>query len=81
MIFGDHVVWGAGSTNVLKFMMKIKAGSGTATMMNTGPMPKEKRLAETVSVLVEPGQYRYEAATRLVKFEDVTYSLAVTRRK
>ena len=79
-IFGDHVVWEAGSTDVLKFMMKIKAGSGTATMTNTGPMPKEKRLAETLSVLIEPGEYQYEAATRLVRFQDVTYSLIVRKR-
>ena len=81
IIFGNHVVWEAGSTNVLKFMMKIKAGSGTATMMNTGPMPKDKRLADTLSVLIESGEYRYEATTRLVRFEDVTYSLVVRRRK
>jgi hypothetical protein len=80
-IFGDHVVWEAGPTNLLKFMMKLMAGSRTATMMTTGPMPKGKRLAEMVSVLIEPGQYRYEAATRFVKFENVTYSLVVTRRK
>ena len=50
-------------------------------MKTTGPMPKDKRLAEMVSVLIEPGQYRYEAATRLVRFEDVTYSLVVKSRK
>jgi Domain of unknown function (DUF1877) len=80
-ILGDHVVWDAGPTNLLKFMMKIKAGSASATMMTTGPMPKDKRLAETLSVLIEPGEYRYEAATRLVRFEDVTYSLVVKRPK
>ena len=80
-IFGDHVVWAAGPTNLLKFMMKIKAGSGTATMVNTGPMHGDKRLTEIMSVLIEPGQYRYEVATRLVSFEDVTYSLVVKRRK
>ena len=56
-------------------------GSGTATMTNTGPMPRDKRLAETVSVLIEPSEYRYEAATRLVRFQDVTYSLVVRKRK
>jgi hypothetical protein len=81
ILFGDHVVWEAGSTNVLKFMMKIKAGSGTATMTNTGPMPKEKRLEETLSVLIEPGEYQFEAATKLVRFQDVTYSLIVRKRK
>lgn len=80
-IFGDHVVWEAGPTNLLKFMMKMKAGSGTATMTTTGPMPKGKRLAEMLSVLIEPGEYHYEAPTRLVRFEDVTYSLVVKRRK
>ena len=81
VIIGDHVVWEAGSTNVLKFKMKIKAGSATATMTNTGPMPKDKRLADTLSVLIEPGEYRYEAATRLVRVKDVTYSLVVSGRK
>jgi hypothetical protein len=81
MLFGDHVVWEAGSTNVLKFMMKIKSGSGTAIMSNTGPMPKGKRLADALSVLIEPGSYRYEAATKLVRFQDVTYSLVVRARK
>jgi hypothetical protein len=80
-IFGDHVVWEAGPTNILKFLMKIKAGSASATMMSTGPMPKDKRLAETLSVLIDRGEYRYEAATRLVRFEDVTYSLVVKRPK
>jgi len=81
IIFGDHVVWEAGSTNVLKFMMQIKAGSATATMMNTDSMPKGKRLADTLSVLIEPGEHRYDAATKLVRFKDVTYSLIVRRRK
>jgi hypothetical protein len=70
-----------GHTNLLKFTMKIKAGPGTATMMNTGPMPKGKRLAEMVSVQIKPGKYQYEAATKLVRFEDVTYSLVVKKRK
>ena len=48
-------------------------------MMNTGPRPKDKRLADTLSVLIEPGEYRYEAATRLVRLEDATYSLVVRR--
>ena len=81
VIFADHVVWEAGSTNALKFMMKIKAGSGTATMINTGPMPKGKSLAETLSVIIKPGEYRYEEATKLAKFQDVTYSLVVRRPK
>jgi hypothetical protein len=64
-----------------KVVMKIKAGSATATMLNTGPMPKDKRLTDTLSVLIEPGEFRYEAARRLVRFQDVTYSLVVERRK
>src|SRR4051794_25037561 len=36
-------------------------------MMNTGTMPKDKRLAQTLSVLIEPGEHRYEEATKLVR--------------
>ena len=80
-IVGDHVVWDAGSVNALKFLMRIASGSSTAAMTNTGPMPRDKRLAEAVSVLIEPGEYGYGEVSRLVRFQDVTYSLVVKSRK
>ncbi|MFO0891087.1 MAG: hypothetical protein U0790_18325 [Isosphaeraceae bacterium] len=80
-IVGDHVVGGAGTTDALKFLMRMTGGSGTAAMTNTGPIPRGKRLSETVSVLIEPGEYSYGEATRLVRFQDVTYSLIVKTRK
>lgn len=80
-IVGDHVVWAAGMTDALKFLMRMPGGTGTATMTNTGPMPNGKRLSDAISVLIEPGEYRYGEATKLVRFQDVTYSLIVKTRK
>jgi hypothetical protein len=78
VVFADHVVWEAGSVNALKFVMRAQGSPGSgATMSNTGPMPEGKRLMDVVKVLIEPGEYPYGVATKLVTFKDVTYSLVV----
>jgi uncharacterized protein (TIGR03067 family) len=78
-ILADHVEWKAGPTNVLKFMMGIKAGAASSTMSDTGPMPEAKRLADVLTMALQPGEYKYGVATKLVTYKDVTYSLVVKR--
>ena len=79
IIFGDHVEWKASSTNALKFMINVKAGGASTTVSHTGPMPEAKRLVDVLTVAIKPGEYKYEAATKLAAFKDVTYSLVVKK--
>jgi RNA polymerase sigma factor (sigma-70 family) len=79
IIFADHVEWKPGSTNALKFMMKLNGGAGSSNMSNTGPMVDGKRLADVVKVTIRPSAYQYGVATKLVTFTDVTYSLVVKK--
>ncbi len=78
VIFADHVEWRPGSVNVLKFMMSLK-GSGNTSFSNVGPMPGARRLAEAVTVAIEPGDYNYGVPVKLATFGDVTYRLVVKR--
>jgi hypothetical protein len=78
-IFADHAEWKAGSANVLKFMMRYSGTSGASSSSDTGPMPEAKRLADVVTVVIKPGEYKYGVATKLVRFNDVTYSLVVKK--
>ena len=79
IIFADHVEWKFGSTNALKFMMKLKGGSAGSSFSNTGPMVDGKRLADVLTVAIKPSEYKYGVATKLVTFQDVTYSLVVKK--
>ncbi len=80
-IVADQVEWKAGSTNVLKFLMTLKAGAGTATSSDTGPIPVGKRLADMLALAIKSGDYTYGVPTKLAKYKDVTYSLVVKRPK
>jgi RNA polymerase sigma factor (sigma-70 family) len=81
LIFGDHVEWKAGSTNALKFMLKLKAGGALAGSSGTGPMPEAKKLADVLNVVIKSGEYKYEVARKLAVYKDVTYSLVVKKTR
>jgi hypothetical protein len=77
IILGDHVVWGDGTANALKFMMKITSGAATAKMTHTGPLENATDLTKALSVLIQSGEYRYDEPVKAVRFQDVTYSVVV----
>ena len=81
IIFAYHLEWKPGSTNALKFMLKLKAGAAVTSSSDTGPMPEAKKLADVLNVVIKSGEFKYEVARKLAVYKDVTYSLVVKKTR
>lgn len=73
-IIGDHSYW---QFDTLKFLMRGESWGGSSTTSNTGPMPKNKTLADVLAVTLRPGMYRCGTAIELLKYQDHSHSLLV----